>query len=100
LKIDRYIKDLSYKLNSFSNNGNGNNDDKDDDYYLDIGSEPPRFLYYRHVRAQEWEALGHKGSDYDGSIAQDELDYALKEELRISPEQRYRQEKAEFLFHN
>jgi hypothetical protein len=38
-----------------SGNGNGNNNNeltKDDDYYLAIGSESPRFVYYRHVRTE------------------------------------------------
>ena len=47
MKIDKYIKDVSNRLDNISNNGNGSNqDDKkidkyDDQYYLDIQSEPP-----------------------------------------------------------
>ena len=75
---------------------------KDDEYYLNIGSDPPRFLYYRHVRAQEWEKLEHKPWDhaYDYRITQDELDFRLKEKLRLSPEQRYQDEKGNWLFHD
>ena len=73
----------------------------DDEYYLDRGSEPPRFAYYRHVRAEEWEALGHKPWDheYDSRITQDELDFILKRNLRIPPEERYQREKAHWYWH-
>jgi len=57
LKVDRYAKDLSKKIDGFSNIDDINNrlaKNKDDEYYLDIGSRPPRFLYYRHKR---WEKL-------------------------------------------
>ena len=108
MKIDKYIKDLSKKLDSFSN-GNGNYDEEDsygltkhdDEYYLDIGSEPPRFAYYRHVRAEEWEALGHKPWDreYDSRITQDELDFVLKRNLRMPSEERYQRKKAHWYWH-
>jgi hypothetical protein len=113
LKVDKLVTDLFKKLHNSSNNGNGingssnyyntnnNNHIKDDDYYLAIGSEPPRFAYYRHVRAEKWKALGHNpliGEDYDHSIIQEELDFALKRKLWPSPEQRYQHEKS-WLFH-
>ena len=103
MKIDKYVKDLSRRLDTFSGSGSSNNNDEfdvfneddgyslykhDDDYYLDIGSEPPRFAYYKHIRAEKWKALEHKPSEYDHSITQDELDYALKRDLRIPPEHR------------
>jgi hypothetical protein len=75
-------------------------DKYDDQYYLDIGSEPPRFAYYRHVRANKWETTSHGQSEYDSTFTQDELDYALKREIRKTPEVRYQEEKANFLFHD
>jgi hypothetical protein len=102
LKVDRYIKDLYKRLDTFSGN---NNDDvyglykHNDDYHLDIGSEPPRFAYYRHIRAEKWKALGHKPSEHNDSITQDELDYALKRNLRIPPEKRYQCEKEQWYWH-
>jgi hypothetical protein len=108
LNLDKSIDNLSKRfdrLDSLAKSGNGNigysSKDDDDEYYLAIGSEPPRFLYYRHVRAQEWEALGQKPWDnvYDNRITQDELDYNLKKELRVSPEQRYQHRKANWFFH-
>ena len=109
MKIDKHIKDFSKRLDNVS--GNSNNDEEDgddsyglykhdDDYYLDIGSEPPRFAYYRHIRAEKWKALGHKPSEYDNSITQDELDYALKRNLTIPPEERYQHEKQHWYWHN
>jgi hypothetical protein len=114
LKIDRHLKDLTNRLNVVVSSTKGNNDDddssrpiiKDDEYYLSIGSEPPRFLYYGHVRAKEWEALGHKAwdgsndEDHDQRITQDELDFRLKRDLREPPEERYQREKKNWLFHD
>ncbi len=111
--ISRDIKYLTVdRLDNISSaNGNSNYDDNDiykidkydDQYYLDIGSTPNRFLYYMHVRAEKWKELEqqghHKPSDYDTTVTMDELDYALKRELRTTPEQRYQQEKKDILFH-
>ena len=82
---------MSDRLNAFAPK-----DDDDDDYYLAIGSEPPRFRYYRQIRAEKWKALGHKpllDEDYDHSITQEELDFILKRELWPSSEERYQHEK-------
>lgn len=109
MKIDKHLKDFANRLSAISSI-KGNDDDsrliKDDDYYLSVGSDPPRFAYYHHVRAQEWEALGHRpwdginDDDHDRRITQDELDYWLKRELRIPPEERYQREKKNWLFHD
>jgi hypothetical protein len=52
LKVDRYAKDLSKRIDNFSD-CNGNYDDDsygltkhDDEYYLDRGSEPPRYTLH------------------------------------------------------
>jgi hypothetical protein len=99
------------RLDSFSSdgcNGNGNNDrsyglyEHDDDYYLDIGSEPPRFAYYIHIRIEKSNDEHRKKSNeaaYDSTITQDELDYALKRKLRITPEARYQHEKRHYYWH-
>jgi hypothetical protein len=59
LKIDKYVKDLSKRLDSrfpSPDIGNGNNEEeeerivKDDDYYLERNLEPPRFAYYEAAR--------------------------------------------------
>ena len=93
-------------------NDNSSSDDRrndemiivyDDDYYLVRGLTPPRILYYRYYRAEKWKALGHKpllDEDYDHSITEEELDFILKRELWLSPEERYQAEKTNFLFHD
>lgn len=74
-----------------------------DDYYLSIGSEPPRFAQYRRKRIeQSTDQYGKKTllAAYD-SITQALsyfLDYSLKRQLRMTPEQRYQKKKANFLF--
>jgi hypothetical protein len=111
MKVDKYTKDVFKRLDGFSslpatagnfNNNNNNNEIHDDEYYLDIGEEPPRFAYYKRVR---WEKLDeHRkkriehGNDID-DITQDELDFILKRELRIPPEQRYQEGKENIIFH-
>ena len=109
MKTDKQIKDISDRLNAISNNDNGRNnhnddtfriDKYDDEYYLDQNRDPPRFYIYRQARAEKWQATGpHEPSDYDRAITQDELDYRLKERLRIPPEQRYQHEKEYYYFH-
>jgi hypothetical protein len=113
LKTDRQIRDISDRLYaiSSSNNGNGDNNGngnghnnghnkRDDDYYLNLGRDPPRFYLYRQARAEKWEESGpHAPSDYDMTVTEDELAYALKRRLRITPEQRYQDEKRESWFH-
>jgi hypothetical protein len=108
LKIDKHVKDLSRRLDSVSGNGDSDEDDNyglydnDDDYYLDIGSEPPRFAYYRRVRIEksndEYRKRSYEAA-YD-DITQDELNFSLKRKLRMMPEQRYQREKSNFLFHD
>jgi hypothetical protein len=106
LKIDKSIDNLHERIDEIEStaatNDNDNNygpDKYDDEYYLDIGQEPPRFAYYRQARAEKWEASNHKPSDYDTSITQDEIDFALKRELRKSPKQRYQEEKKDIVLH-
>jgi hypothetical protein len=99
LKIDRYIKDLFKKLEDY-NFSNGNDNENDDDYYLDIGSEPSRFGDYRGARAKITDAFGNKTyEDVWDSITQDESDYYLKMNLRVHPEERYQLKKEAWYFH-
>jgi hypothetical protein len=114
MKVDKYAKDVFKKLDGFSssdggnghhhNNGDNNNGIiiiKDDDYYYERGLEPPRFAYYRYKRAKKCDAWGNKTyEDIYETITQDELDYGLKRELAVPPEQRYQHEKQNWLFHH
>ena len=89
MKVDRYARDLFKKLEDY-NISSGNGNECDDDYYLEIGSEPPRFADYRAARAKITDAFGNKTyEDVWDSITQDELDYYLKMNLRVHPEDRY-----------
>ena len=98
MKVDRYAKDLFKRLDSLSN-GTGSNE-YDDDYYIEIGSEPPRFADYRLERAKITDAFGNKTfEDVWDSITQDESDYYLKMNLRTPPEERYQRKKKAWYFH-
>jgi hypothetical protein len=100
LKTDKHIRDISDRLNRISCNDNGRDDiidfeDYDDEYHLEVGSEPLRFAYYRRVRVEQCNDEYRKKTFecvYD-SITQDELDYYLKRKLRVPPEQRYQDKK-------
>ena len=99
MKIDRYVKDISDRLDSAAVASATNIDHYDDQYYLDIGSEPPRFAYYRAACARLTDAFGNKTcEDVWDCITQDESEYYLKMRLRIPPEQRYQRRK-EWYFH-
>lgn len=106
MKTDKQIKDISERLDNISSSSSNNDnyynriDKYDDEYYLDQNRDPPRFLLYRQARAEKWEeSKPHGPSEYDDTVTQDELDYALKWRLRMTPEQRYQDEKREPWFH-
>ena len=78
-------------------------DHYDDQYYLDIGSEPPRFADYRAAQAMEREKIGdsltYEDEDVWDSITQDELDYYLKMKLRGCSKDRYTDNEKVWYFH-
>lgn len=106
MKIDKYIKAVARRLDNVTTKGNDSNGHdsipdyytiiRDDDYYLSnhdkgiLDDIPPRFYYYKHIRAK----LG-----LEHGITQDELNYALKRYLRMSPEQRYQRDKSHYYFY-
>ena len=99
MKVDRYVKDLFKKLDN-CNFSSGNDNEYDDDYYLEQGSEPPRFAEYREARAKITDVFGNKKyEDVWDIITQDESDYYLKVNLRTSPEERYQRSKEAWYFH-
>ena len=106
MKTDKYIKDISDRLNTISSrnaNAYSSNgfEDYDDEYYLDMGSEPLRLAYYRHVRVEQCDDEYRKKTFecVRDSTTQDELDYYLKRNLRVPPEQRYQDKKEDWFFH-
>ena len=67
---------------------------KDDDYYMERkGLVPPRFHYYGHIKALRY---GNSGYLY---ITQDELDFGLKRQLKMSPEECYQLTKSNRFCH-
>ena len=99
MNVDRYAKDLFKKLDNY-NFSSGNANKYDDDYFIKIGSEPPRFADYRAARAKITDAFGNKTcEDVWDSITQDESDYYLKMNLRMPPEERYQHKKEAWYFH-
>ena len=100
MKVDRYIRDLFKKLDNFNLSSGNGNEYHDDDYFIEIGSEPPRFADYRAARAKITNAFGDKTyEDVWDSITQDESNYYLKMNLRMSPEDRYQHKKKAWYFH-
>jgi hypothetical protein len=110
LNLERSTNNLSKRLEILDSPANGGNGGKasngidssdDDEYYLTIGSEPDRFAYYRYIRVKyakdEWRKKTCEAA-YD-SVTKDELDYSLKRNLRMTPEQRYEQKKRNYFFH-
>jgi hypothetical protein len=98
--VDKHLKDLTTRLNAVSGSNENNEMTMYDDYYLDIGEQPPRFIYYRKVRWEkfsDWEKL--TCYDPDETITQDELDFSLKLQLRVTPEERYQKEKRNYYWH-
>lgn len=108
--INKYLD----SLDSGNTNGNGNanaryehDDDNsnaadgiackqhDDDYYIDAGTEPPRFEYYKQVRKKSFANWW----DYDVRTTTDELNFYLKRQLKYTPEERYQSKKKGWLFH-
>ena len=99
MKVDKYAKDLFKKLDDYYLS-EGNDNEYDDEYYLEIGSEPPRFADYRAARVKITDAFGNKTcEDVWDSITQDESDYYLKMNLRVHPEDRYQHKKKAWYFH-
>ena len=93
MKIDKHLKDLSNRLNAVSGSSDDNNEiTTDDDYYLAIGSEPPRFAYYRQVRIER------SNDEWRKRTLEAAYDSYLKKKLREPPEKRYHVEKGNWLF--
>jgi hypothetical protein len=60
-----------------------------------------RFAYYRHVRVEQCNDE-YKKKTFEAandSITQDELDYSLKRNLRMPPEERYQCKKQHWYWH-
>jgi len=83
---DDAIAHLSDQLLAISHNKEEELIIFDDNYYLDRDDFPPRFAYYRHMISKI-----HLPHEY--ASTSDEHNYGMKRMLRLSPEQRYQDEK-------
>ena len=108
MKIDKHLKDLSDRINAAAFAELDKDKDKnlenaateDDDYYLDRGERPPRFVYYKKVRREKYSDFEKLACfDPDETITQDELDFILKRQLRMTPEERYQRAKRHYYWH-
>ena len=98
MKIDKYVKSLWDKADNLAKTNEiiaaTTTAVYDDDYCIATGSTPIRFKAYRRAR---WEKLDDWGrltcEDVDKTITQDELDFSLKRQFRIAPEDRYQHQK-------
>ena len=87
MKIDKLARHVFRKLDSFNREEiNDSHENYDDDYYIRINGVPPRFELYRKAKLD----------DVDYTVTIDELNFGLKRELAITPEQRYLRKKAQF----
>lgn len=97
------INNLCRRLDSLdTGNGNDNsNSNSDDEYYLDLGIEPSRFAYYRQVMIELCTDEHRKRlfECVNDSVTYDELDYYLKANLMVPPEQIYQDKKEPWYFH-
>ena len=90
MKTDKLARDIFRKLDSFNHEEiNDSHENYDDDYYIRINEVPPRFQLYRKAKLD----------DVDHTVTIDELNFGLKRELAMTPEQRYLRKKVNFLYH-
>jgi hypothetical protein len=71
-----------------------------DDIETEQYGEPHRFHIYRKARAKKTApAVGLTYEDVYDSITQEELDWSLRQQLKVSPEQRYQHGKYHWYSH-
>jgi hypothetical protein len=70
-----------------------------DDIETEQYGEPYRFHIYRHARAKKKIGDTYTCEDVYDTITQEELDWQLKQKLKVSPEERYQHEKEHWYRH-
>jgi hypothetical protein len=109
--IDKTLNNLAERLSVFD----GNDDDNDnsettqqeelDDIETERYGEPHRFHIYRKARAKKtapallMDGDGFTYEDVYDTITQEELDWFLKQQLKVSPEDRYQNAKKHWYTH-
>jgi hypothetical protein len=106
LKIDKTLAALSKRVENLLGGSSPSNDRWDDDdskkttqeelddIETQQNGEPHRFSDYRHARCKKTApAIGITREDVYDTITQEELDWELRQQLKVSPEDRYQHEK-------
>jgi hypothetical protein len=102
MKTDIYVKSMVKRLDNLIHGSSPSNDRWDlidgskttqqelDDIETQQNGEPDRFGDYRHARAKKTApAIGLTYEDVYDTITQEELDWELRQHLKVSPEERY-----------
>jgi hypothetical protein len=98
--LDKHIKGIAKRLADFTGNGSSIDDTIDDYYYIVIRSRRD-FIVTGTFESRNALMIIKRDHLHVSLIPLlDELDFILKRELRPSPEQRYADEKKNFLFHS
>jgi hypothetical protein len=112
--IDKTLHNLAERLSVFDHHYNDDGEDNnnsniistaqqqelDDDIETEQYGEPYRFHIYRKARAKKTApAVGLTYEDVYDAITQEELDWSLRQQLKVSPEQRYQDMKKHWYAH-
>jgi hypothetical protein len=117
IAIDKTLNNIAKRLSVFDHyyddgdggNGDGRGDDNNtdrktqeelDDIETQQYGEPHRFHIYRAARCKKTApAIGKTCEDVYDSITQEELDWSLRQQLKVSPEERYQDMKKHWYAH-
>jgi hypothetical protein len=117
MKIDKSVQSMLKRLENILPGSSGSSkwdDDTDrkettqeelDDIETEQYGEPHRFHIYRHARAKKtapallMDGDGFTYEDVYDTITQEELDWQLRQQLKVSPEDRYQHEKKHWYSH-
>jgi hypothetical protein len=112
LKTDIHVKSLFKRLDNIIRGSSSSSSKWDtfasktisqqelDDIETQQIGEPHRFSDYRHARCKKTApAVGITCEDVYDTITQEELDWELRQQLKVSPEDRYQHEKKHWSSH-
>jgi hypothetical protein len=110
IAIDKTLSNIAKRLSVFDHyyDGDGRDDSFDrkttqeelDDIETERYGEPHRFHIYRAARCKKTApAIGKTCEDVYDTITQEELDWSLRQQLKVSPEERYQDKKKHWYSH-
>jgi hypothetical protein len=108
IAIDKTLNNIAKRLSVFDHyyDGDGTDDvdrktqEELDDIETERYGEPHRFHIYRAARCKKTApAIGKTCEDVYDSITQEELDWSLRQQLKMSPEERYQDKKKHWYSH-